>query len=257
MWDPNQYLKFSKERSRPFLDLLSQVQRTSLAAIADLGCGPGMLTRALAERWPTARVVGVDNSPAMLAQAFQLALPGRLEFVSADLASWTPSGPVDLIVSNAALHWLGDHEALLARFFPMLTPGGTLAVQMPNSFDGPAHQAVEETIATSRWEPLLKGVGCNREHVQPLAWYGQKLLELGFEADAWETTYLHVLSGDNPVLGWLKGTTLRPMLDKLDSAAASDFLGELGEKLRQAYPAQGKVTLFPFRRLFFVATKQM
>ena len=127
---------------------------------------------------------------------------------------------------------------------------------MPNSFDSPAHLAIEEIVAQPRWQALLQGTAGNREHVQPLAWYVQRLLELGFHVDGWETTYVHILSGENPVLDWLRGTTLRPLLEKLDPPSASEFLGELGGCLQQTYPPQGNVTLFPFRRLFFVATRR-
>src|SRR5437879_1181277 len=113
MWDAGQYLKFSEERSRPFIDLLAQVHREHTGFIADFGCGPGNLTRTLTERWPAARVVGVDNSPEMLAKAIPLAVPGRLDFVQADIAIWSPKESVDLIVSNAAFHWIRDHDGLL------------------------------------------------------------------------------------------------------------------------------------------------
>jgi trans-aconitate 2-methyltransferase len=131
MWDTAQYLKYAGERSRPFGDLLAHVPGDSLRFIADLGCGPGNLTRALAERWPTAQVVGVDSSPDMLAQARALVVPGRLQFVQADIASWSPDQPLDLIVSNAALQWVPDHDILIPRLVKLLSPSGTLAVQMP------------------------------------------------------------------------------------------------------------------------------
>src|SRR5688572_28996804 len=131
MWDAGQYLKYSDERSRPFFDLLARVRKDQPDLIADLGCGPGNLTRTLTERWPAARVVGVDSSPDILEQAKPLSIPGRLHFVQADINSWSPEKPVDLIVSNAVLQWVSDHERLLARFARMLASGGTLAVQMP------------------------------------------------------------------------------------------------------------------------------
>src|SRR5207244_8434580 len=123
MWDAGQYLKYSEERSRPFFDLLVRVQKEQADFIADLGCGPGNLTRTLAERWPAARVVGVDNSTEMLEQARPLSVPNRLDFVQADIASWSPTTPVDLIVSNAALQWVGVHDVLLIRLAGMLAPG--------------------------------------------------------------------------------------------------------------------------------------
>jgi trans-aconitate 2-methyltransferase len=254
MWDASQYLKYADERSRPFLDLLSRVRRERVDLIADLGCGPGNLTKTLPERWPAAFVVGVDHSREMLSQAQPLAIPSRLEFILADIASWSPAKPLDLVVSNAALQWVTDHEALLGRLAGMLVPGGTLAVQMPCHFDQPAHRAIEQTKADPRWKESLHGVGLQANSVLPLAWYVERLHELGFTVDAWQTTYLHVLKGENPVLEWYKGTALRPLLNCLDSEGNAAFLHELGVRLKAAYPERAGRTLFPFPRLFFVAT---
>lgn len=201
MWDANEYNKFAAERERPFADLLEQAaqSRTVTRQIVDLGCGPGRLTRQLAERWPAARVVGVDNSPEMLAKAQPLAILGRLEFVQADLAAWSPDQPVDLILSNAALHWIADHDSLLRRLTGWLAPGGTLAVQMPNRFDGPVQKAIDATAADPRWAAQLRGVGLHRGSVQKIEWYARHLQSLGFLVNAWETTYVHVLTGKDPV----------------------------------------------------------
>lgn len=256
MWDAAQYLKYSDERSRPFFDLLARVNKENAGLIVDLGCGPGNLTRTLVDRWPLARVVGVDNSVEMLEQAKPLAIPGRLEFVQADVTSWTPGNPIDLIVSNAAFQWVGDHEALLGRLVNMLAPGGMLAVQMPYHFQNPAHLAIEEVKTDPRWSALLKGVGLHQQSVMPIAWYVERLYDLGVAVDAWQTTYIHVLTGDNPVLEWFKGSALRPLIKKLDPQQEREFLDVLGERLRVAYPPRGNVTLLPFPRLFFVATAE-
>jgi trans-aconitate 2-methyltransferase len=253
MWDAGQYLKYADERSRPFFDLLAQVSNDNAKFIADLGCGPGNLTRTLAERWLAAHVIGVDNSAEMLAQAS--AIPGRLDFVRADLISWTPANPLDVIVSNAAFQWVDHHEALLARLAGMLSAGGTLAVQMPYHFESPAHLIMEDAKTDPRWSAALKGVGLHQQSVMPLAWYVERLHDLGFAVDAWETTYLHVLTGANPVLEWFKGSALRPLLNALNPQAKIEFLHELGNRFKAAYPARGSVTLLPFPRLFFVATR--
>jgi trans-aconitate 2-methyltransferase len=255
MWDAGEYLKFAEERSRPFADLLAQVQKTEARFIADLGCGTGSLTRTLAERWPSARVIGVDSSPEMLAQAVPLAVPGRLEFVQADLVHWSPGEPVDLLVSNAALQWVSDHDAVLSRLVGMLAPRGILAVQMPNRFQTPTQGAVEETAADPRWASSLQGVGLHRQSVMPIAWYVHRLHDLGFRVNAWETTYIHVWSGANPVLEWLKGTALRPLLERLGQKEGNEFLRALGIRLQAAYPPRGNVTLLPMPRLFFVASR--
>jgi trans-aconitate 2-methyltransferase len=254
MWDAEQYLKYSDQRSRPFVDLLAQVRPMDANRIADLGCGPGNLTRTLIDRWPKARVLGVDHSPEMLQQAKPLSVPGRLDFVQADIESWSPELPVDLIVSNAALQWVSDHEPLLTRLANMLAPGGTLAVQMPYHFKNPAHLMIEEAKADPRWRVALEGVGLHQESVLPLVWYVERLHDLGFAVDAWQTTYIHVLTGENPVLEWFKGTALRPLLKRLEPGARDEFLHEVGIRLQAAYPARGNITLLPFPRLFFVAT---
>jgi trans-aconitate 2-methyltransferase len=255
IWDPTQYLRFAPERSRPFFDLLNRVTWERVDAVADLGCGTGALTRALRERWPDATVVGVDNSPDMLEHARQWAVPGRLEFVQADLASWQPPRPLDLVVSNAALQWVGNHERLLPALCALLAPAGALAVQMPHYFETPAHRIIAAVSEGPRWRAQLAGAGLQEGAVRPLPWYVERLLRLGLAVDAWETTYLHVLRGDNPALEWMKGTALRPLLARLETGAQDDFLRELGERFRAAYPPRDGVTLFPFPRIFFVATR--
>lgn len=255
MWDPTQYLRFAPERARPFFDLLARVTWERVATVADLGCGTGALTRALSERWPDATVTGVDASPEMLEQARRWTVPGRLEFVQADLARWQPPRPLDLIVSNAALQWVPDHERLLPALVGLLAPAGALAVQVPYHFDTPAHKALAAVAEGPRWRDRLAGVGLQPGAVRPLAWYVQQLLRLGLTVDAWETTYLHVLRGQDPVLEWMKGSALRPLLARLEGADREEFLRDVGERFRAAYPAADGVTLFPFPRLFFVATR--
>lgn len=256
MWDAAQYLRFADERGRPFFDLMAQVRLERPRRVVDLGCGAGNLTRTLADRWPDAHVLGIDNSAEMLHQAATVSAPGRLKFVRADAGAWSPDGPIDLVVSNAALHWVEDHAALIPRLAAMLAPGGVLAVQMPNRFaDTPAQAAIEATSADPRWANALAGVGLNRRSVRPLPWYVRTLLALGFAVNAWDTTYLHVLSGDDPVLEWFKGSALRPLLARLDAESAAEFQGDLAARFRAAYPPTDGVTLLPFPRLFFVATR--
>jgi trans-aconitate 2-methyltransferase len=254
MWDPRQYAKFSSERARPFLDLLAQVRLSAVRNAADLGCGPGEMTRLLAERWPEAQIVGVDNSEEMLAKAAAHAIPGRLRFERGDLESWRATEPLDLLISNAALHWAKDHERLLASWSSMLAPGGVLAVQMPYRFRTRSQRAIDAVVREPRWSERLAGVGLGEDSVKPLSWHVRCLQALGLEVNAWKTTYYHILSGDDPVLEWLKGTGLRPLLARLNEQQTEDFLQELGGRLRAAYPKKNGTTLLPFPRLFFVAT---
>ncbi|MHC5904651.1 trans-aconitate 2-methyltransferase [Streptomyces sp. S6] len=254
-WDPAQYLRHAAHRTRPFTDLLARVPDLpgTPPRIADLGCGPGNVTRLLTERWPTAHVTGYDNSPQMLADATAHTTP-NLDFAHADLATWTPAEPYDLIVSNAALHWVPGHLDALPGWLDALTPGGTLAFQVPDNIDAPLHALMRDLADTPRWKSRLADVLRERTSVHPPETY---LTRLGPTADLWQTTYLHVLPGDDPVLDWVKGTGLRPALDALanDPEARDAFVEEYRELLRGAYPRQPYGTVLPFRRLFAVVTR--
>ena len=261
MWDPAAYRRFGDERSRPFYDLVGRIGAQEPARVADLGCGPGELTADLARRWPSASVTGVDSSPEMVEAAGRTlaglagaGLAGRLRFELGDARDWRPAEPVDVIVSNALLQWIPDHEALLARWADFLVPGGWLALQLPGNFDQPTHALLRELAASDRWRPLLRGAELNRQGGDPRA-YLDLLAGEGCTVDAWETTYLHVLTGDDPVLRWVEGTALRPVIAALDEAGRAEFTAQYGALLRAAYPARRYGTAFPFRRVFVVAQR--
>ncbi|MBI2567083.1 MAG: methyltransferase domain-containing protein [Candidatus Schekmanbacteria bacterium] len=257
MWDPNQYALFSRQRSRPFHDLLARLRDRPAAPVVDLGCGSGELTRLLAELWPAAVVTGVDSSAEMLARAGEHAILGRLSWLRADIATWSSEQPVDLLFSNAALHWVPRHEVQIPRLAAMVAPGGRFAVQMPNNFAQPSHQTILAVAARDRWKNKLAPALERPPGVMPLRWYAATMLAAGFGVDAWETEYLHVLHGDNPVREWVRGTALRPLLNLLTTAEQEAFLAEVGEELARAYPPSGDLgTIFPFQRVFFVATRR-
>jgi trans-aconitate 2-methyltransferase len=257
-WDPGQYLKFADQRLRPALELLNRVTLAEPTLIYDLGCGSGSLTRLMAERWPAATVYGVDNSPEMLAQA--AAEESRVHWVAADIQGWQPDAAPDLIFSNATLHWLGGHHALFPRLLAMLRPGGCLAVQMPLSWDLPSHRLMRETLAdggpggTALGSTELRQAAA-RKWVEDTPVYYELLAGASSSVDIWETEYLQILRGDDAVLEWVKGTGLRPILNSLADAERTLFLAEYRRRLNLAYPprADGS-TLYPFRRLFLVAT---
>jgi trans-aconitate 2-methyltransferase len=264
-WDPGQYLRYAAHRTRPFLDLLARIPDLpgTFPLIADIGCGAGNLTALLADRWRDARVTGYDNSPEMLQAARPHAGPtpsgGRLDFAPADAAHWTPDEDHDLIVSNAALQWLPGHCARFPHWTARLTPGGTLAFQVPGNFSAPSHTLLAELCASSRWRPRL-AQHADRRAASPVldpGAYAERLTALGCHVDAWETTYVQFLRGDDPVLDWTRGTALRPALTALadDPEAADAFLAEYRDLLRTAYPPGPHGTIFPFRRVFVVATK--
>jgi trans-aconitate 2-methyltransferase len=259
MWDAGQYLRYGGERSRPFFDLIAQVGATDPGYVADLGCGPGNLTAALAQRWPGATVVGVDNSPEMIAAATEAAAAGgadgagaaNLAFQLGDVWEWRPARPVDVLVCNAVLQWVPGHQQLLLDWANLLAPDGWLAFQLPGNFDQPSHVIVSELAESPRWRALLSAAHLNRQAGDP-ADYVQLLARPGYQVDAWETSYLHILPGPDPVLEWTKGTTLRPVLAALDAEQAAAFVGEYAERLRQVYKPRSFGTIFPFRRVFAV-----
>jgi trans-aconitate 2-methyltransferase len=251
MWDTTQYLRFGGERARPFFDLLARLGADKPGFVVDMGCGPGNLTAALAERWPSASVVGVDSSPEMIAAARIHDAPG-LSFMRDDVRHWKPQALPDVILSNAVLQWVPGHRELLAEWAGWLTAGGWLGIQVPGNFEQPSHAIMRELAESPRWLPLLRDVNLTRQSADP-ADYAELLARAGCQVDAWETTYLHILPGDDPVLEWIKGTGLRPVLDVLDDEQAADFLAEYGERLRAAYPPRPFGTVFPFRRVFAVA----
>ncbi|MEV7726823.1 trans-aconitate 2-methyltransferase [Streptomyces sp. NPDC087917] len=264
-WDPQQYLRHAGHRTRPFLDLLNRISElpTRPARIADLGCGPGNVTALLAERWPDARITGYDLSPEMLHRAAEeYAGPtsggGSLDFAHGDLASWLPEETYDLIVSNAALQWVPSHPGSFAPWINGLRPGGTFAFQIPGNFTAPSHRLLAELCDTPTWRHRLAGHGARYIHILESAEYFTRLTELGCAVDVWETTYYQLLEGPDPVLDWVKGTALRPVLTALgdDREAVERFLAEYREALRAAYPPGPHGTVFPFRRIFAIARKE-
>jgi trans-aconitate 2-methyltransferase len=262
-WDPSQYLKYATERLRPALDLVARVSLVAPRTIVDLGCGAGNVTQILSERWPTARITGVDNSASMLAKA-QDTLRGnpRVAWLEADLAAWAaaaPAGGADLVYSNAALHWLDLHEILFPRLLSAVADDGILAVQMPSNFHAPSHTVLEEVAAGPQWgsrlRPLLRPVpvASATQYFDWLAPHAQTI-------DAWTTEYLHVLAPaanrEHPVVTWTKGTALTPFTAVLDAEEQRAFIAEYAARIATAYPPRpdGHV-LFPFRRVFIVAMR--
>jgi trans-aconitate 2-methyltransferase len=250
-WDPRQYLKFADHRLRPALDLLARIPPVEARTVYDLGCGPGNITGILAERWPAARVIGVDSSADMLAKARRQA--PDVEFVQADLADWSPPQPAELVFSNATFQWLGHHERLFPRLMSFVAPGGVLAVQMPRNFAAPTHRVLAETVEQGPWRHRLRPLQ-RPPPVAPPQVYHRLLAPLAAGLDIWEVEYLQRLEGVNPVVEWNKGTALRPFLDVLEPAEHAAFLADYGRRIAAAYPPEvDGATLFPFRRLFIIA----
>jgi trans-aconitate 2-methyltransferase len=248
-WDPGLYEQFMGSRLRPGVDLIANIPDAAADRVIDLGCGTGRLTQRLRARWPRAEVVGLDSSPKMLEQA-RGDFPA-ITWVEADIADWAPEEAIDIIMSNAALHWLPHHGILFPRLLGYLAPGGVLAVQMPRNWSEPSHvlvrQAAEELGFGDR-------IGSEWIPVSEPAFYYDLMAPLAAHLDIWETTYIQPLEGDNPVVDWIRSTALQPVMDKLEADEAAEFLRLYGERVRKAYPKRSNgITLFPFRRLFILA----
>jgi trans-aconitate 2-methyltransferase len=251
-WDPAQYLKFAGPRLRPALDLLQRIGIEAPDVVYDLGAGAGNVTRLIAARWPQAHIAGVDSSAEMLAKA-AAENPG-IEWQQADLASWRPSRPADIIYSNAALHWLDGHAELMAELLRCLKPGGVLALQIPRNFGARSHTLITETALDGPWRAALEPLLRPSPVAEPAVYY-DLLAPRAAALAIWETEYLQVLDGPNPVKEWTKGTWLSPLLAALDEPERSRFEAAYGERVAAAYkPRRDGKTLFPFRRMFLIAT---
>ncbi len=255
-WDPSLYGRYAGERAQPFFDLTARISAVAPRNVVDLGCGTGALTQTLAERWPAARILGIDSSPHMVNRANEAAGgSSRLTFELRDLAAWLPDETTEVVISNAALQWVPEHRELLAAWGAALADGAWLAFQVPGNYAAPSHRLMREVAASERWRSQLDGVLRSEDAVSEPEEYLRLLSGLGFTTTAWETTYLHVLAGEDPVLEWVRGTGLRPALQALPPAAAVEFEADYARLLRQAYPQTELGTVFPFRRIFVVGLK--
>ena len=252
-WDPSQYMKFGNERTQPSIDLVNRVPLAAPRRIVDLGCGPGNSTEIAARRWPEAEITGVDNSAAMLAAAAKSHPQWRWE--EADIGGWSPAEPCDLVFSNAALHWVPDHQAVFPALLRHVAEGGALAVQMPRNYDAPSHALMRKVAEDGAWRGRLGGAR-DLLAVRGPGFYYDLLAPTARRVDLWETEYGHVMESARAVLEWVRGTGLRPFLDPLDEDERAVFEQNYLAELERAYPrrADGKV-LFPFRRLFIIALR--
>ncbi|HSF15310.1 MAG TPA: trans-aconitate 2-methyltransferase [Vicinamibacteria bacterium] len=253
-WSPEHYLRFADERTRPARDLLAQVPALSPAHVYDLGCGPGNSTALLADAYPSAEVIGIDNSEEMLAEA-RRALPS-CTFVLADLSRWLPEHTADLLFSNAAFHWIPGHIEILIRLATRLAPAGVLAVQMPDNLAEPSHRLVQETAASGPWSKKLESADGARAVILSPQRYYDVLRPLCSHVEIWHTIYNHPLDGAKAIVDFMGATALRPFLGPLDEEERAGFLAEYTDRMAKAYPVgpDGRA-LLRFPRLFIVAIK--
>lgn len=249
MWNPDAYLTFADERGRPFFELLSRVDADAPRRVVDLGCGPGNLTISLAQRWPHATIEALDSSPDMVESARERGVDAHV----GDVGDWVPKPDTDVVISNAALQWVPDHADLLVGWAAQLGAGSWIAIQVPGNFDAPSHRAVRELARRRRWAEPLRDLPFRAQVADPSG-YAERLTDAGCTVDAWETTYVHVLDGENPVLEWITGTALRPVRSRLSDPEWEEFRAELMPLLDSSYPkrSDGK-RFFPFRRIFVAA----
>jgi len=250
-WKPDLYLQFRNERTQPSIDLAMKIMAEKPRRILDIGCGPGNSTNVLRTRWPQAKIIGLDSSAAMIAEA--KAKYPTIEWVCADASGdLAHLGRFDIVFSNAAIQWMPDHKRLLRTLFAMLNPGGVLAVQAPNVARMPVYIELRRLAASDKWKHRLTGL--DRPHSRHGArFYYDIICGLSDMVALWETRYFHVMNTHADLVKWYSGTGLRPYLNCLaDDALRAGFLADLETALRHVYPIQadGKI-LFPFTRIFF------
>ena len=256
-WNPTAYLTFASERTQPFIDLLSRVRTPGVRSIVDLGCGPGNGMPVVRAMWPQAHVTGVDSSAEMIARAREATADDPyVTYHQADVRSLSPADlpegrAADLVVSNAALQWLPDHRELLPQLMDLVAPGGAFAVQVPGNFGAPSHRLLGELVEQEPYaahldpEVLLRPTAGIQDYMHDVA-------RPGWEVEAWETTYQHILQGDDPVFEWISAAAARPVLQSLPDRERQ-FALQYKSALREAYPRTGLGTVLPFRRIFFIA----
>jgi trans-aconitate 2-methyltransferase len=251
-WSPATYLQFEDERTRPARDLLAQVPLVTARKVVDVGCGPGNSTALLVARYPDAKIVCIDSSPAMLEEA-RRALPEAL-FIEADANTWLPDPDTDLVFANATYHWIPDHLMIFRRILSTLRPGAVLAVQMPDNLAEPAHQLMRQVAVDGPWTERLAGAA--RAPLPPVREYYDALQSKASRLDIWHTIYNHVLKGPEAIVDWVRGTGLRPFIDPLSRDERDEFLSRYRARIADAYPAaiDGKV-LLRFPRLFIIAAR--
>ena len=251
MWDPDVYLDFADHRARPFYDLLARVGAKAPRRVVDLGCGPGNLTGQLARRWPDAVIEALDSSPEMVHAARERGVDASV----GDVRTWAPQADTDVVLSNAAMHWIPEHGELFVRWAGRLAAGSWIAIQMPGSFETPSHAAVRAVARRDRYaKDLRDSLFRVATVVDPPTRYADLLIDAGCTVDAWESTYIHQLGGQHPVLDWISGTALRPVKERLNEQDYQQFCQELIPLLAEAYPSRPDgTTFYPFRRVFFVA----
>ena len=252
-WDPDLYARFAAERRRPFEDLLALVAPIPGGRAVDLGCGPGPLTRTLHEKVGAATTLGIDSSDAMLAKAFAHA-GGGVTFAHGDIGTFAPAEPFDLVFSNAALHWVPDHPALLERLTRAVKPGGQFAFQVPDNFQHASHRSAEDVAAREPYRSALSGAGHSR-HVLPPETYASILDRLGYaEQNVRLQIYGQRLPSREDIVAWVEGSLLSEYRRRLPSELFEKFLGDYRKALYERVP-DDRPFFFTYRRILVWARR--
>jgi trans-aconitate 2-methyltransferase len=254
-WNPALYRRYEDERTRPAQELLARVPLTGAARVVDLGCGPGNSTELLVQRFSGAAVVGTDNSEAMLVSARERLRAARFEL--SDIAGWQPELPPDLIYANASLQWVPDHETLIPRLFAALAPGGVLAIQMPDNREESTHRLMREVAAEAPWAQAIGDADKLRTMLLPIDGYYDLLAADAAQVDVWRTAYQHPMASAAAIVEWVRGTGLKPFVDRLPAELQASYLAAYERRVDAAYPprADGK-RLLAFPRMFIVARRK-
>ncbi len=253
-WNPDAYLKYENERTVPSRDLAAHIQIPDVRRVIDIGCGPGNSTRVLREKWPNARIAGLDSSREMIEKARKTC--PESEWILADAETWKTDDQFDVVFSNAALQWMAAPTAVITNLFGHLNEGGALAVQVPLIGDSPLHRALIAVSERPEWRGRLQGAGLLRNHNDETFYYNH-LSTLTSRMELWITTYLHIMDSHRDIIDWYSSTGMRTYLERIDTDDEKRrFTHQVLEECKGKYPIQrdGKV-MFPFRRLFFVAWK--
>lgn len=259
-WDPTKYTEFANYRGRPYQDLLGQLGEINPTHVIDLGCGPGNMTKLLAEKWPEAQIHGLDSSPEMISRAQQTVNLPNLSFAQVDAREWHPDAQTDLLFSNAMLQWIPEHRELLKVWLDELRPGASVALQMPGNFGSPSHTVMRQVADSDKWSGRLAGVLRHDDAVGEPEDYQRLLIDAGFQANVWESTYHQVMAGEQPILDWVRGTALLPIKAVLSAEDYLEFETDYSVAVSTHYPSLqtpdgGKLTNFPFRRIFITGRK--
>ena len=250
-WNPDQYRKFAAERAQPFHDLVGLVQAAGLRRAVDLGCGPGELTAAAAATLQTREMVGIDNSPAMIAAAAAHVNDG-VTFTDGDISRWTSARDVDLVLASASLQWIPDHPHVLEQWTAALAPGGQLAVQVPANACMPSHRVADDLAHTRRYLDVFEGnppPDPVADNVLEPEQYSQILFDLGYEQQHVRLqVYPHVLPSSRAVVQWVRGTTLTRFEKRLPADLFEQFVADYESALIAAVGDQSPF-FFPFRRI--------